>query len=91
MEELFNLRPIYENTKCYYGKAVVKVQGTKRTLYSYQDPVAEYDTATDQMKLLWDYARDGNEMPVTTQRHLVEFARQRNYLFDAAGRTFKKI
>lgn len=72
MLELYDLKPVHENVKSYYGNATVEVQGDLRTLYSYGTAVASWNSRTNAFRILFT----GKEMQVTTARHMKEFALQ---------------
>ena len=72
----YELMPVYDGRKNFYGRAVVEEsEGGYRTLYSYGVPVCTVDTVGDcgvPMFCLhdkWDYS-------ATTLRHVKEFLRQ---------------
>ena len=71
----YELRPVYDRRKSFYGKAVVEMSGSIRTLYSYGVRVCTVDTVGDLGQPMfclhdkWDYS-------ATTLRHVKEFLRQ---------------
>ena len=71
----YELKPVYDGRKSFYGKAVVEDDGVSVTLYSYKTPVCVIDTVGDLGKPMfclldkWDYSD-------TTLRHVREFLRQ---------------
>ena len=85
MREVFEMHPIYEDTAEYYGKAKIVVEGDMRFLYSYSDLTASYNWKTDEFKILFK-----GQMPVTTVRHLREFANQYGYILNDNNQLIKK-
>lgn len=71
----YELKPVYDGRKSFYGKALVEHEGDFITLYSYGTPVVKVDAVGDwgkpMFRLLekWDYS-------ATTLRHVREFLRQ---------------
>lgn len=67
--ERYELTARYDSRKSFYCKAVVEVNGTTKTLYSYGVPVVIITPKTvDFTPSAW-YSR-------TTRRHVREFCRQ---------------
>lgn len=67
-----NLEPRYDSQKSFYGKAVVKKDGTTVKLISYSTVVAEYNPVKGVMKVHGWYSN-------ITQRHVNEFLQQYNF------------
>ena len=75
---MYELRPIYDNRKSFYKKAMVQTNYlddcTKVTLYSYMTKVAEvvipHNTDSEQFVIYGFYSN-------TTLRHIKEFYRQK--------------
>lgn len=69
----YELTPVYDGRKSFYGKAQVDTCGCETTLYSYGVPVCKYDSQHGQGMFMlmdkWDYS-------ATTLRHVREFLRQ---------------
>lgn len=75
----YELKPVYDGRKSFYGKAVVVEDGEDcATLYSYGVPVCSYDSKHGEGMFMlmdkWDYS-------ATTLRHVREFLRQQFGVF----------
>ena len=65
------LNPVYDCRKSFYGKAIIETSSGAMILYSYDVPVALYDTRSGELTLgpKWAYSQ-------TTLRHVKEFLKQ---------------
>lgn len=62
----YELKPT-DGRKSFYGKAVVKIDGTTETLFSYNTPVMRRDITTGELtRLWWGWS-------ATTGRHIAAF------------------
>ena len=66
---MYELRPIYDSRKSFYGKALVIRSGEVSKLQSYSTIVAEYNHESRVFKVFGFYSP-------TTLRHLKDFAYQ---------------
>ena len=68
MKRPIDERPLHATLqKSYYGKAVVITNGDEIALRSYNTIVASYNTATGELKRLW------NGWSATTAKHINDF------------------
>ena len=65
-----NLKPIYDNSKSFYGKAKVELDGNRIVLYSYESYVAYIEN--DVAYITGCYTQ-------TTMRHIKEFLLQNGF------------
>ena len=70
MKELYNLECRYDSRASFYGKAKVSIQGSSRTLYSYDTLVASI--VNGKLRIF-------NTQSATTCRHIREFALQNGF------------
>lgn len=73
--KIYELIPIYENVKSFYGKARVCFTGNIAILQSYTTNVATIDTKNNIAIVYGDYSN-------TTLRHIKEFLRQFGFKAD---------
>ena len=70
--EQYYLDTRYDNRQSFYGKAIVAIEGNKRTLLSYMTPVCEIENGQVTLLSAWDYSP-------TTLRHVKEFLQQQGF------------
>lgn len=63
----YELKPIYSREKSFYRKAIVEIEGDKKTLYSYNTKVAVIENGN---AIVFD------TYSPTTLRHIKEFLKQ---------------
>lgn len=71
----YELAPVFDNCKSFYGKARVKVDGDDLQLFSYSTSVATVTYLPDGAKL----AHITGVYSRTTVRHIREFLRQQGF------------
>ena len=71
----YELKPVYDGRKSFYGKAVVEDDGASITLYSYKTPVCTVDAVGDMGKPMFRLLEKW-DCSATTLRHVREFLRQ---------------
>ena len=67
------LKPIYDNAKSFYGKAVVIRLDEKMILKSYDTEILEREYSSNKIKFL---TNNKNHFTQTTNRHINEFLQQ---------------
>lgn len=70
---MYELKPIYDSRKSFYKKAHVLVDGSRKTLRSYETNVAEINN--EKAKIFGFYSN-------TTIRHIKEFLKQNGFRAD---------
>lgn len=80
---IYELKPIYENVKSYYGKAIIKedtdFNKSILELYSYETKVAVIiETFTNDYGIIKEVfvTKNNDHLTNTTLRHIKEFLRQ---------------
>ena len=81
MEEL---KPIYDNVKSYYGKAIIRSYDGFISLQSYSDNVSTIDTSK-HIAIIWDNAI----LTKTTLRHIKEFLKQYGFVIGSKEKLCK--
>lgn len=72
--EIYELTTIHDARKSFYHKAIVKIDGTVKRLYSYETLVAWIDESGAHVKALYS---------ATTTRHIKEFLKQHGFKADS--------
>lgn len=86
---MYELRPIYDTRKSFYGKAIVKEETRKNVfmliLYSYMKPVARVEKYDNRcvFRILGKFSQ-------TTTRHQKEFFKQNGVNEEHLKRLFKE-
>ena len=78
----YYLTPI-DGRKSFYGKAVVKIDGTCKRLYSYDTLVCEIEGERVTLHDKWDYS-------ATTLRHVKAFLIQNGFVADSKADIAKR-
>lgn len=73
MLNIKELKPVYNNQKSFYGKALIKDTNNGTELYSYNTLVAKLDNGTIYVTHNDDY------LTRTTLKHITEFIQQLGY------------
>lgn len=68
----YELMPIYDNAKSFYGKARVEEGDTAKNLYSYSVLVAQIDELRNKANIFCTHSQ-------TTLRHIKEFLKQNGF------------
>ena len=69
---VYDMTPQYDSRQSFYGKARVDDNGSEKTLYSYNTPVAKISDGKVQLLSKWDWSQ-------TTLRHVKEFLKQNGF------------
>ena len=69
---MYDMSPQYDSRQSFYGKARVNDNGSEKTLYSYNTPVAKIVNNKVELLPKWDWSQ-------TTLRHIKEFLKQNGF------------
>lgn len=69
---MYDMSPQYDSRQSFYGKARVDDNGSEKTLYSYNTPVAKIVNNKVELLPKWDWSQ-------TTLRHIKEFLKQNGF------------
>ena len=69
---MYDMSPNYDSRQSFYGKARVDDNGSEKTLYSYNTPVAKISNGQVELLPKWDWSQ-------TTLRHVKEFLKQNGF------------